>query len=89
MILANSANEKIRGSLTATNKRFMIWEKPDSAHPNTLRKKDFAAIKASGHLFARKFDATTDGEILDLIDAEILHVKQPAQTLKSGVSIHG
>lgn len=89
MILANSTDERIVRSLAPTNKRFMIWEKPDSAHPNTLRKKDLAAIKASDHLFARKFDATVDGEILDLIDTEILDAKQPAPAAKQGIVIHG
>ena len=72
MILGNSKDEQIQKSLVANNKRFMIWEKPDSTHPNTLRLKDFDAIKASDHLFARKFDATVDEAILDKIDKEIL-----------------
>jgi hypothetical protein len=75
MILANSKDEKIIKNLSADNKRFMIWEKPDSAHPNILRKADFASIAASDHLFARKFDATVDSEILDLIDTRILQKK--------------
>lgn len=88
MILANSKDERIKKSLTDTNKRFMIWEKPDSSHPNTLRKTDLGALKASPHLFARKFDASTDGEILDLIDAEILGIKKPAQPEKRTVATH-
>lgn len=89
MILANSTDERIVRSLTDTNKRFLIWEKPDSAHPNTLRKTDFAAIKASDHLFARKFDATVDVEILDLIDNEILFANPPAQSGKTNLAVHG
>ncbi len=72
MILANSTDERLHKSMTSNNKRFMIWEKPDSAHPNILRKKDLEAIISSDHLFARKFDAKIDSEILDLIDKRIL-----------------
>lgn len=76
MILANSTDQRIRQSLTPTNKRFMLWEKSDSPHPNTLRLSDFDAIKASDHLFARKFDATVDEAILDRIDNDILYAKR-------------
>ncbi len=72
MILANSTDERLLKSMVSNNKRFMIWEKPDSTHPNVLRKSDLPAIMASDHLFARKFDANTDSEILDLIDTKIL-----------------
>lgn len=83
MILANSTDTQIKERLSADNKRFMIWEKPDSAHPNTLRLNDFDAIKGSPHLFARKFDATVDAEILDKIDKEILSVRKPSHKLHS------
>lgn len=89
MILANSTDERIVRSLTPTNKRLMIWQKPDSAHPNTLRKTDWPAIKASDHLFARKFDAATDSEIFDLIDKEILYAKQTGHPAEEGVVLHG
>ena len=89
MILGNSKDEKIMKSLTPTNKRFMIWEKPDSTHPNTLRTKDLAAMKASDHLFARKFDAGVDAEIFDLIDREILGVNKNAPAESSKAMIHG
>jgi len=77
MILANSKDEKIIKSLEANNKRFMIWEKPDSAHPNILRKTDYDSIAASDHLFARKFDASVDVEILGMIDEKLLHYRKP------------
>ncbi len=75
MILANSTDEQIRKNMISDNKRFMIWEKSHSAHPNTILKKDFDAIKSSGHLFARKFDAKVDSEILDIIDAKLLNIQ--------------
>jgi hypothetical protein len=41
-----------------------------SAHPATLRAADLPKLRASGKLFARKFDASVDSEILDLLDRE-------------------
>lgn len=41
-----------------------------SAHPATLGAADLPQLRASGKLFARKFDAELDSEILDLLDAE-------------------
>lgn len=89
MMIANSTDERIRQSLCTDNLRFYLWAKSDSAHPNTLRKSDFPAIQASAKLFARKFDATVDSEILDRIDAEILYAKRPGQPAKDGVIVHG
>jgi core-2/I-Branching enzyme len=41
-----------------------------NAHPATLRAADLPTLRASGKLFARKFDASVDSEILDLLDRE-------------------
>lgn len=79
MILGNSTDERIIQNLEANNKRLMIWEKPDSAHPNILRQSDLEVIMASDHLFARKFDITVDTEILDLIDSKILQTNKQLQ----------
>jgi hypothetical protein len=40
-------------------------------HPATLGKNDFDRFMNTSNLFARKFDATADGEVLDMIDAAI------------------
>lgn len=77
MILGNSTDEKLVKSIENNNKRFMIWEKSYSAHPNVLRRTDFDAIISSDDLFARKFDDKTDAEILDLIDSKILRSWKP------------
>ncbi|MDQ2909464.1 MAG: beta-1,6-N-acetylglucosaminyltransferase [Actinomycetota bacterium] len=45
-----------------------------SAHPATLRAADLPMLRASGKLFARKFDASVDSEILDLLDREPANV---------------
>ena len=72
MIIGNSNNQRLLDSIEKSEKRFTIWEKPNSAHPKILRSTDLSAIKASDDLFARKFDADIDSEILDLIDEQIL-----------------
>jgi len=41
------------------------------AHPATLGKNDFNRLMSTSKLFARKFDAAVDGEVLDMIDAAI------------------
>ena len=48
---------------------YMDWS-DGSAHPAILRAADLPKLKASGKLFARKFDASVDSEILDLVDRE-------------------
>lgn len=72
MIIVNSTDEKLTKSIENNNKRFMIWGKPGSAHPNILGKTNLDDILSSGDLFARKFDEKRDAEILDLIDSKIL-----------------
>jgi core-2/I-Branching enzyme len=48
---------------------YLDWSS-GSAHPATLTAADLPRLRASGKLFARKFDASADSEILDLLDAE-------------------
>jgi len=48
---------------------YLDWSS-GSAHPAILTAADLPRLRASGRLFARKFDAAVDSEILDLLDAE-------------------
>jgi Core-2/I-Branching enzyme len=65
------ATSPLKDSLINDVLQYMQWE-ANSFHPTILRAKDFDAIAASPKLFARKFDATVDAEILDLIDQKLL-----------------
>jgi hypothetical protein len=47
-------------------------EWPGGSHPRTFTRGDFDRLAASDKLFARKFDVARDGEILDVIDRELL-----------------
>lgn len=51
---------------------YMDWS-DGSAHPAILRAADLPKLRSSAKLFARKFDASVDTEILDLLDQEPAH----------------
>src|SRR5262245_43589610 len=66
-------NSRFNEMVVNDNLRYIEWE--DDLHagsPAILRKSDFAKLASSSKLFARKFDMSLDGEVLDLIDEEIL-----------------
>ncbi len=59
--------------MAQSNYRYIRWTgKGARTHPEILTKADLPDLKASQKLFARKFDMQQDGEILNLIDKEIL-----------------
>lgn len=47
---------------------YLEWGRPGA----TLYRSDFDKMRSAYHLFARKFDATVDSEVLDCIDEELL-----------------
>jgi Core-2/I-Branching enzyme len=51
--------------------RFEKWAE-DTDHPAVLTVDDLPEMMRSGALFAKKFDATVDAEVMDRIDAELL-----------------
>lgn len=53
--------------LSADARRYTSWT-PGSAHPDVLRLADLDRILASGADFARKFDMTIDGAVMDELD---------------------
>lgn len=55
------------------NITYMKWSGGPS--PAVLTSGDFADIKASEHLFARKFDIGVDASVLDRIDSDVLGVE--------------
>jgi hypothetical protein len=67
----------LRERIVNDNLRFIDWRDPASGSPAVLTSADFPALQASPKLFARKFDATADAGILDLIDRELLKVSAP------------
>jgi Core-2/I-Branching enzyme len=69
-IILNSA---LRPTVVNDDLRYIRWANWNDARPAILGKADFEAIMNSGKLFARKFDMSSDGEILDMIDAATRH----------------
>ena len=49
--------------------RYVDWSRPTA--PAILGSEDLDVLMSSGKLFARKFDATVDAEILDLLDERV------------------
>lgn len=67
-VLLSSLAETVDNELL----HYLDWSS-GSAHPATLTVADLPKLRASRRLFARKFDASVDSEILDLLDAEPAH----------------
>jgi hypothetical protein len=67
-------NSPLRDRIVNDNLRYIDWRDLLAGSPVILTSQDFSALQASPKLFARKFDATADSEILDRIDEELLQV---------------
>jgi len=73
-ILLNAKDERISSSIINNNKRYIKWRDRDASHPETITSKYFDDMKASDALFARKFDLSTDSEVLNLIDENFIFI---------------
>lgn len=62
-------NSPLRDTVVNDNLRYIDWAREPA--PAILRRDDLDSIVASNKLFARKFDTTVDGEILDALDRRI------------------
>ncbi len=59
-------NSHLKDQLINDNFRYINWI--TTPHPEILKKQDFKQLISSNKLFARKFDATIDSDVLDMID---------------------
>jgi hypothetical protein len=57
------------GSIVNDNLRYIDWSSTPA--PKILTMQDIFAMRASGKLFARKFDTSVDAEVLDRLDEHI------------------
>jgi hypothetical protein len=65
-------NSPLKDTIVNDDLHYLEWRDPDVAGgPAVLGKNDYDKIMSAGDLFARKFDMTTDSELLDMIDAAI------------------
>lgn len=69
-------NSPLKDRIVNDNLFFIDFENPNPTRPRVFEKCDFERIANSPKLFARKFDATRDAEILELIDQKILQEAQ-------------
>lgn len=60
-------NSEHRGKMVNNNLRYIDWS-DGKASPKTFAADDLQVLKASGKLYARKFNAKTDALILDKLD---------------------
>ena len=61
-------NSPLKNHIVNDDLHYIKWPPVDSPHPLILRKQDFAQFSRMDKLFARKFDATVDADVLDMID---------------------
>lgn len=64
-------NSPYREDIVHDGLRYIDWSE-GKASPKTLTLGDLDALRQSGKLFARKFDVSIDGDILDRIDSALL-----------------
>jgi hypothetical protein len=62
-------NSPLRSTIVDDDLRFLDWNRRPA--PAVLGVQDLDAMLASGKLFARKFDVTVDGRVLDALDRHI------------------
>lgn len=73
-------NSPLRDQVIDDDLHYIDWSKP--VRPATLTVADLEAMLDSPDLFARKFDASVDGRVLDLLDA---HIDQEAMAAPATV----
>jgi hypothetical protein len=54
------------------DKRYILWRSTAKLHPDILTVDDFDPMVGSGKHFARKFDASVDARVLDMLDDVVL-----------------
>jgi hypothetical protein len=69
-ILLNTiiSNSPMRSNIVSQDLTFADWGRPNPPYPAVLSKSDFPSLLQSTKLFARKFDISTDEDILYLLD---------------------
>jgi|MDTF01.1.fsa_nt_gb hypothetical protein len=68
-------NSKFAANVENDYLREVEWEGGDGSHPVIWTKDDFQRLHSTKNFWARKFEDQIDSEILDLIDAKLLHSK--------------
>lgn len=69
-------NSEYKQEIVNNNLRLIDWSGPDE-YPTIFKANDFAKLRHSKALFARKFDTTKDSKVLDMIDNGVLVTNTP------------
>jgi hypothetical protein len=69
-------NSPLKDRVINDNLFFIDFENPNPTRPRVFEKCDFERLANSPKLFGRKFDATRDAEILDLLDHHVLQKQE-------------
>lgn len=69
-------NSPLKDRVVNDNLFFIDFENPNPTRPRVFEKCDFERLANSPKLFGRKFDATRDAEILDLLDHHVLQKQE-------------
>ena len=64
-------NSPLKETVVNNNYRYIDWSE-GGWHPKILKAEDFDKLAQTGAFFARKFDLTVDGKILELINSKLL-----------------
>lgn len=64
-------NSPLRDTVVNDELRYVDWSAAEGPPPKMLRLADHRALRDSGKLFARKFSAALDSDILDALDRDI------------------
>jgi hypothetical protein len=69
---------KIDGvKIESNNLRYIDWGNERTGHPRILCMSDYDKIMYSNALFARKFDESTDNEVIEKIYTAINQIMEP------------
>ncbi|MBX3314553.1 MAG: hypothetical protein KF906_09555 [Actinobacteria bacterium] len=74
------SNSPFADAVSGTDRRYAVWDRPEPPYPALLGTADLSAIVASDAWFARKFDASFDADVFDLIDAHVDSLGSTAPT---------
>ena len=59
-------------NLCEDNKRYMNWSTTSYGHPGIVTAADYPGLTQDNVFFARKFDITKDGQVLNMLDQRVM-----------------
>lgn len=72
-ILLNARDPQLKDSIINGSLTYADWERPTPPWPAIFTSEDIEQLAKAWGLFARKFDLAVDPQVLNLIDARLIH----------------